>query len=248
MKGKADYDPRAGTAKPGMVIMIGVKSPKKKDSKKKYGVTKAATMRHQPLPKPRDVSMRGIGNERMAGFARKLGELDAYDQDDMDAARYIQKPPVSPQNTMGVRGTRTSNLHSDLTPEQFGRHQAKLDALAANPPKFTGMRPEYQTRAAPTGGARLPPPLRESERGRLARPLDTTFNIDPENPNMGRVSAPEIRTGEPMDIAFRLLKRIAAPQDFHGMMDDMHCDMCMKNPKAVGNPNFCEACQRMVDM
>jgi len=33
---KADYDPRAGTAKPGMVIMIGVKG-KKKDSKKKYG-------------------------------------------------------------------------------------------------------------------------------------------------------------------------------------------------------------------
>ena len=33
---KADYDPRAGTAKPGMVIMIGVKG-KKKDEKKKYG-------------------------------------------------------------------------------------------------------------------------------------------------------------------------------------------------------------------
>lgn len=36
VKHKADYDPRAGTAKPGMVIMIGVKG-KKKDSKKKYG-------------------------------------------------------------------------------------------------------------------------------------------------------------------------------------------------------------------
>jgi hypothetical protein len=33
---KADYDPRAGTGKPGMVIMIGVKG-KKKDEKKKYG-------------------------------------------------------------------------------------------------------------------------------------------------------------------------------------------------------------------
>jgi ribosomal protein L13 len=32
---KADYDPRAGTGKPGMVIMIGVKG-KKKDEKKKY--------------------------------------------------------------------------------------------------------------------------------------------------------------------------------------------------------------------
>lgn len=238
MKDKADYDPRAGTAKPGMVIMIGVKSPKKKDNKKKYGVAKAATMRHQPLPKPRDVSMRGIGNERMAGFARKLGELDAYDQDDMDDARYIQQPPVSPQNTMGVRGTRMSNLHSDLTPEQFMTHQDKLNALAANPPKFTG---------TPRQFGQLPPPLEESDRGRLARPTDTTFNIDPKNPNMGRVTN-EIRAGKPMDIAFRLLKRIAAPQDFHGMMDDMHCDMCMKNPKAVGNPNFCEACQRMVDM
>ncbi len=226
MKDKADYDPRAGTDKPGMVIMIGVKG-KKKDSKKKYGVAKAATMRHQPLPKPRDVSMRGIGNERMASFAQKLGELDAYDQDDMDAARYIQQPPVSSQNTMGVRGTRMSNLHSDLTPEQFATHQAKLDALAANPPKFEptrGMRPTYQMRdyVEPTRNELR---LRAQER-----------SMDP------------VKTGEPMDMAFRLLKRIAAPQDFHGMMDDMHCDMCMKNPKAVGNPNFCEACQRMVDM
>ena len=30
------YEPRAGTDKPGMVIMIGVKG-KKKDNKKKYG-------------------------------------------------------------------------------------------------------------------------------------------------------------------------------------------------------------------
>lgn len=30
------YDPRSGTGKPGMVIMIGVKG-KKKDEKKKYG-------------------------------------------------------------------------------------------------------------------------------------------------------------------------------------------------------------------
>ena len=145
MKDKADYDPRAGTAKPGMVIMIGVKSPKKK-GKKKDGVAKAETMRHQPLPEPRDVSMRGIGNRRMAGFAQKLGELDAYDQDDMDAARYIERPPVSSQDVMGIRGTRMSNLHSDLTPEEFATHQDKLDALAANPPKFTGMRPSYQMR------------------------------------------------------------------------------------------------------
>ena len=238
MKDKADYDPRAGTAKPGMVIMIGVKGPKKKDSKKKYGVAKAATMRHQPLPKARDVSMRGIGNKRMAGFAQKVGELDAYDQDDMDAARYTERPPVSSQNTMGVRGTRMSNLHSDLTPEEFATHQDKLDALAANPPKFTG---------TPRQFGQLPPPLKESDRGRLARPTDIRFDIDPENPNMGRASS-QIRTGKPMDIAFRLLKQITAPQDFHRIMDEMHCDMCMKNPKAVGNPNFCEACQRLVDM
>ena len=224
MKDKADYDPRAGTAKPGMVIMIGVKSPKKKDSKKKYGVAKAETMRHQPLPEPRDISMRNIGPKRMAGFAQKLGELDAYDQDDMDAARYTERPPVSSQNTMGVRGTKMSNLHSDLTPEQFGTHQAKLDALAANPPKFTGMRPSYQMRDydEPTRNQLR---LRAQERA-----------MDP------------VKTGEPMDIAFRLLKRIAAPQDFHGMMDEMYCKMCMTNPKAVGNPNFCEACQRLVDM
>jgi len=223
MKDKADYDPRAGTDKPGMVIMIGVKG-KKKDSKKKYGVAKAETMRHQPLPEPRDISMRNIGPKRMAGFAQKLGELDAYDQDDMDAARYTERPPVSSQNTMGVRGTKMSNLHSDLTPEQFGTHQAKLDALAANPPKFTGMRPSYQMREydEPTRNQLR---LRAQERA-----------MDP------------VKTGEPMDIAFRLLKRIAAPQDFHGMMDEMYCKMCMTNPKAVGNPNFCEACQRLVDM
>ena len=223
MKDKADYDPRAGTDKPGMVIMIGVKG-KKKDSKKKYGVAKAETMRHQPLPEPRDISMRGIGPKRMAGFARKLGELDAYDQDDMDAARYIERPPVSSQNTMGVRGTRTSNLHSDLTPEQFATHQAKLDALAANPPKYTGTPPTYQMRD-------------------YVEPTKNQLRLRAREAAMDPV-----KTGEPMDIAFRLLKQIAAPQDFHRIMDEMHCDMCMKNPKAVGNPNFCEACQRMVDM
>lgn len=31
------YDPRSGTGKPGMVIMIGVKGKKDKDEKKKYG-------------------------------------------------------------------------------------------------------------------------------------------------------------------------------------------------------------------
>jgi hypothetical protein len=142
------FDPRRDTGKPGIAIMIGVK-PSKKDDKKKYGGADGAqphnvmkwyapdraqnytTNRHEMLPNPIDLAMRGIGPKSMDKFSEEINETDNYDIEQMMEQAEQHEQDVKRNRARELEAMREEDaayrgeippsprIMGDLTPEQY---------------------------------------------------------------------------------------------------------------------------------
>jgi hypothetical protein len=228
------FDPRSGTGKPGIAIMIGVK-PSKKDDKKKYGAAAGAqphdVMKESPHPRLNTKDMQAADRRTLAPKSLNRGG-------------HLSGPPMNPldwQLTEGYGGADKRNRDYDMEMAERGdpdfdwprRHQIYRDE------------DEQEVYGDTSPGSRnfTEEELRDNNVSNLAYQQDQErqqiMNEGIDNPREkldvsgepvydrfenekfgtygGRASSigmgRKVRTGEPMDIAFQLLKDSAKARD-----------------------------------
>lgn len=171
------YNPRDQGNKPGIAIMIAVKKPKKGEKVKKND---EAAYYDDELPTMLDLSQRGVGPARMKRQSDKINEMSNFQQDRM------LDNTLSGQRVQPDIGLMTSRPRAQ--PSGVGERKYRSMTL---PP---GMSREDYRRYQKRLDAMMPK--------KPAPGKDFGSRLRSKIRNTGTV----IETGEPMDLAWRLLK------------------------------------------
>tara|TARA_R110002020_G_scaffold295509_2_gene511132 strand:+ start:428 stop:1687 length:1260 start_codon:yes stop_codon:yes gene_type:complete len=233
------FDPRSGTDKPGIAIMIGVK-PSKKDDKKKYGAAAGAqphnVMKESPLPHLNTKNMQAADRRALAPKSLNRGG-------------HLSGPPMNSldwQLTEGYGGADKRNRDYDMEMAEQGdpdfdwprRHQIYRDE------------DERDVYGDTSPGSRnfTEEELRDNDVSNLAYQQDQErqqiMDEGIPNPRAALDNRNRKLTGEPMDIAFQLLKYARVQR--RGSLPEQ-IDMSMRGIGPARMKNFGQEINELVD-
>jgi FtsZ-binding cell division protein ZapB len=165
----------------------------------------ARVQRRGSLPKQIDMSMRGIGPARMKNFGQEINELaDNYDIDEMMNRNASMEAAES--EAQEEEDSRLSR--GQMPPEQYNIWRERMHSMMPQKPA-PGKEFENRRSWSYHSGRGERTPLSRDVQGQEKLSDEEAFYSDLDWPKRGA----RVITGEPMDIAFQLLKDSAKARD-----------------------------------